>query len=89
MTVRSLKDQLASLREELESLEPSVRDRAKLNDTKRRMEALVNEIPTEIKVEEPTPKRKHSILESRGVGKEFWRKIEVDEYIRKGRDSWR
>jgi hypothetical protein len=31
----------------------------------------------------------HSVLELKGLGKEFWRSIDVDEYIRKERDSWR
>lgn len=33
--------------------------------------------------------RKHQITELKGLGKEFWRSIDVDEYIRKERDSWR
>jgi hypothetical protein len=31
----------------------------------------------------------HSVMEWWGVGKEFWRKMDVDEYIRKERESWR
>ncbi len=30
----------------------------------------------------------HSMLELEGLGKEYWRSIDVDEYIRKERASW-
>ena len=33
--------------------------------------------------------RTRSVMEWWGVGKEFWRKVDVDEYIRKERESWR
>jgi hypothetical protein len=89
VTVRSLKGQLASLRDELGMLQPAERDRAKYDDLVRRMEALVEEVPPEISVEEPVSKKKYSILDWWGVGKEFWSQIDVDEYIRKERDSWR
>jgi hypothetical protein len=53
------------------------------------MEAIVEEVPVDLEVEEPLPaKQKHSILEWEGVGKEFWSKIDVGEYIRKERESW-
>ena len=35
-----------------------------------------------------TPKTR-GVLEWWGVGKDFWRKMDVDEYIRKERESWR
>jgi len=89
VTVRSLKEQLASLRDEIESLQPTEQDRAKYQDIVRRMEALVEEIPADIAVEEPVPKKKHSVLDWWGAGKEVWEGIDVDEYIRKERDSWR
>ena len=89
MTVRSLKEQLASLREELQNLQPAERDRAKLEDIVRRMEAIVEEVPPEIQIEEPVLTKKHNIMEWWGVGKEVWQGIDVDEYIRKERDSWR
>jgi hypothetical protein len=31
----------------------------------------------------------HSVLELRGLGKEIWQDIDVDEYIRQERASWR
>jgi len=88
VTVRSLKEQLASLREELEGLQASERDRGKLEDIVRRMEAIVEEIPPNIQVEEPVPQGVHSILELKGLGKEVWRAIDVDKYIREERESW-
>ena len=32
--------------------------------------------------------RQHSILELRGLGKEIWKGVDADEYVRKERDSW-
>ena len=32
---------------------------------------------------------RHSILELKGLGKEIWEGIDVDEYIREERRSWR
>jgi hypothetical protein len=34
---------------------------------------------------EPT----RSILEIEGLGKEYWRSIDVDKYLKEERDSWR
>lgn len=31
----------------------------------------------------------HSVLELRGLGKEIWTEIDVDDYIREERASWR
>lgn len=40
-------------------------------------------------VERPFPKGEtRSILELRGLGKELWRSVDVDEYIRGERNSW-
>jgi hypothetical protein len=33
--------------------------------------------------------RTRGVLEWWGVGKEFWREIDVDEYVRNERESWR
>lgn len=35
-----------------------------------------------------TRKPKHRITELKGLGKEVWEGIDVDEYIRQERDSW-
>jgi len=32
--------------------------------------------------------KKHSVLELRGLGKEYWRSIDVDAYIAEERASW-
>jgi hypothetical protein len=34
------------------------------------------------------PKKKHSLLELEGLGKEIWKDIDVDDYIDKERNSW-
>jgi len=31
----------------------------------------------------------HSVRELRGLGKELWRSIDVEQYIKEERDSWR
>jgi hypothetical protein len=33
-------------------------------------------------------KGKHSIMELKGLGKDYWRSIDVDEYLRQERASW-
>ncbi|MEH2089305.1 hypothetical protein [Nostoc sp.] len=35
-----------------------------------------------------TPKPKRNILELRGLGKEIWNGIDVQEYVNQERDSW-
>lgn len=30
----------------------------------------------------------HSIMELKGLGKDFWREIDVDKYIEEERNSW-
>jgi hypothetical protein len=37
----------------------------------------------------PKGVKTHSVLELKGLGKKYWRSIDVDEYLRKERDSWR
>jgi hypothetical protein len=32
--------------------------------------------------------KKHSILEIEGLGAEVWKKVDVEDYIRKERESW-
>jgi hypothetical protein len=31
---------------------------------------------------------KHSLRELKGLGKSMWRKVDVEEYLRKERDNW-
>lgn len=50
-------------------------------------EALVEELESTVSSESAGGK-KYSILEWKGVGKELWSKIDVDEYIRQERESW-
>ena len=40
------------------------------------------------KPETSAPKRKLDIRDIRGLGKEIWHTVDVDEYIRNERDSW-
>jgi len=34
------------------------------------------------------PRRKHSIKELRGLGKEIWQNMDVEKYIEEERNSW-
>lgn len=34
------------------------------------------------------PSQRASILQLRGLGKELWQSVEVDDYLRRERDSW-
>jgi hypothetical protein len=38
--------------------------------------------------DQPASKPERSILELRGLGKEIWRGIDAQEYVRRERDSW-
>ena len=35
-----------------------------------------------------SPRHKHRITEFKGLGKEVWRKIDVEKYIEEERNSW-
>ena len=37
----------------------------------------------------PRKAGKHSLLELEGLGEGIWSKVDVDEYVRRERDSWR
>ena len=37
----------------------------------------------------PRKAGKHSLLELQGLGEGIWSKVDVDEYVRRERDSWR
>jgi hypothetical protein len=49
--------------------------------------AVYNEL-NRVDVLFPEGIKTHSILELKGLGKELWQGIDVDEYIRKERESW-
>ena len=34
------------------------------------------------------PRKKHSIMELKGLGKEIWRGVDVEKYIDEERNSW-
>jgi hypothetical protein len=46
----------------------------------------LEEIEHRLEAEQDEPL--HSVLELRGLGKEIWQDIDVDEYIRQERESW-
>ncbi|MDA1193233.1 MAG: hypothetical protein O3A46_16275 [Candidatus Poribacteria bacterium] len=48
---------------------------------------LIQDVLAQLRGDAPEPKT-HTIQEFRGVGKELWRSIDVDEYVRKEREAW-
>jgi hypothetical protein len=49
---------------------------------------LVEVISAQLKNEIIKKKVKHSILELEGLGADLWKNIDVEEYLRKERESW-
>jgi len=49
---------------------------------------LLELILSTLKTNLQTVKPKHSIMEFEGLGADIWNNIDVNEYIRKERDSW-
>jgi hypothetical protein len=49
---------------------------------------LVEVISAQLKKEIVKKKVKHSILELEGLGADLWKNIDVQEYLRKERESW-
>lgn len=48
---------------------------------------LLDLLPTELENGDDNGQR-HSILELHGLGKEIWRGVDGDQYVRKLRDEW-
>jgi hypothetical protein len=56
---------------------------AELEELRRRLAAIPREGPS------PGREPPHTILELKGLGKDFWRSIDVDAYLAEERRSWR
>ena len=54
--------------------------------TREECEQLVEELKSTI--ESDKKKELHKITEFEGVAKDFWKDIDVEEYINRERDSW-
>jgi hypothetical protein len=50
--------------------------------------ALIAEVAVQLRQQMAAEPRRRSILELRGLGKEIWSKINIDEYLRQERSSW-
>lgn len=50
--------------------------------------ALIAEVAAQLRQQISVEPRRRSILELRGLGKEIWSKINIDEYLRQERTSW-
>jgi hypothetical protein len=79
---QELGEKLEEVKKRLEQLEISDPDAQILSEQIDRLLEMVSN-------PERAPERARSIMEWWGVGKEFWGKMDVDEYIRKERESWR
>jgi hypothetical protein len=79
-------DKSEQLIEAVEALKTELKDRVLSDDVVESVSADVGRLLTKLK--ECPPSKKHSVLELQGLGKEFWRSIDVEEYLRKERDSW-
>jgi hypothetical protein len=49
---------------------------------------LIEELLALIRDRQEPSEPRHSLLELRGMGKELWRSIDVDQYIEQERNSW-
>ncbi len=49
---------------------------------------LIGEIAELVRLHQIASRPQHSILEFRGLGKEVWEKIDVDQYLEEERNSW-
>jgi hypothetical protein len=76
----------AELLEELEAISAALRNRELSDASIQRLTQSVRELKREIanpRVYDPARLR-----ELKGLGKDLWRSIDVDEYIRQERASW-
>jgi hypothetical protein len=75
------------LSRDLDAIKVALRERelseAELGEIESRIEGLKQVVGS------GSGKKRHSILELKGLGKEIWQSIDVDEYLREERRSWR
>jgi hypothetical protein len=76
----------AELIKELEALSATLKGRDLSDASIERITKSVREIKRQ--VEGPSGYDPTLLRELRGLGKEYWRSIDVDKYIREERDSW-
>jgi hypothetical protein len=74
------------LGQRLEDLGRRLRDLDLPDQTVERIDAQLDRLDELVAETRP---RTRGVMNWWGVGKEFWRKMDVDDYIRKERDSWR
>jgi len=49
---------------------------------------LLQKIITSLKLNSQSVEKKHSLSELKGLGKEMWAKINIENYVKSERDSW-
>ncbi|HXH21547.1 MAG TPA: hypothetical protein VNN10_05925 [Dehalococcoidia bacterium] len=81
---QELRRKLDALKDELDRARQATSD-IKVRESLGAAEAIVEELRSSA----GSSGKKHNIMEWWGVGAEFWRKMDVDDYVRKERDSWR
>ena len=77
----------AELLEELASLTSAIKQRELSDAEIERVSADVKRLCENVETSPPI-ERKRDLRDLKGVGKDLWRAIDVDEYIRQERDSW-
>jgi hypothetical protein len=77
----------SELLQELESLSVAVKQRELSDAELESVSADVKRLSEKVSGSPPV-ERKRTLRDLKGVGKELWRAIDVDEYIRRERNSW-
>ena len=69
------------------TLQEILKEAAALSAKERRelIKLLVDTLATD---QSSSPTKQHSILELRGLGKEIWQDVDVEDYINQMRDEW-
>ena len=49
---------------------------------------LLQKILSSLKLNSLSQEKKHSLSELKGLGKELWKKTDIENYIKNERDSW-
>jgi hypothetical protein len=78
-----LRRRLDEIKEELDLAKERASE-AEVQELIGRAKAIVEELRSTLPVEV----KKHDIMEWEGLGAELWRKLDVDDFVRKERESW-
>jgi hypothetical protein len=54
----------------------------------RELDSIASEVARLRERVEGEPRKRRRITELKGLGKDYWRSIDVEDYLRRERDSW-